>query len=143
VLPRLLAVTALLALGACTSGGAEPDKVSLTPPERGACRQLTPADIQATSNDSPVVDCTEKHTAETFAVGEFPADVAGEDIDDPALGAYVFDTCEKKFQKFLGGNESSVMRATAAARARGVTGRSWPSRSSVGSRPSTPPRGTR
>jgi hypothetical protein len=112
VLPRLLALIALLALGACTAGGAEPDKVSLTPPERGACRQLTPADIQATSNDSPVVDCTEKHTAETFAVGEFPADVAGEDIDDPALGAYVFDTCEKKFQKFLGGNESSVMRAT-------------------------------
>jgi hypothetical protein len=112
VLPRLLALTALLALAACTSGGAEPDKVSLAPPERGACRLLTPADIQATSNDSPVVDCTEKHTAETFAVGEFPDDVAGEDIDDPALGAYVFDTCEQKFQKFLGGNESSVMRAT-------------------------------
>jgi hypothetical protein len=112
VLPRLLALIALLALGACTSGGAEPDQVSLTPPERGACRLLTPADIQATSNDSPVVDCTEKHTAETFAVGEFPDDVAGEDIDDPALGAYVFDTCEKKFAKFLGGNESLVMRAT-------------------------------
>ena len=112
VLPRLLAVAALLALGACTPGGAEPPKVSVDPPEVGACRQLTPTDIKATSNDSPVVDCAEKHTAETFAVGRFPADVAGKDIDDPALGAVVFDTCEKKFQKFLGGNESSVMRAT-------------------------------
>ena len=73
---------------------------------------LTPEDIQATSNDSPVVDCADTHTAETFAVGEFPSDVAGEDLDDPALGAHVFEECEKEFGTFLGGNESLVMRAT-------------------------------
>ena len=33
-------------------------------------------------------------------------------VDDPALGSYVFDACERKFAKFLGGNESLVMRAT-------------------------------
>jgi hypothetical protein len=108
VLPLLL-----LALTACTPGGdGSSGAVSTTPPEVGACRLLTPEDIQATSNDSPTVDCTQKHTAETFAVGDFPEDVAGDDIDDPALGSYVFDTCERKFAKFLGGNESLVMRAT-------------------------------
>jgi hypothetical protein len=73
---------------------------------------LTPEDIKATSNDSPVVDCADTHTAETFAVGEFPSDIAGEDADDPALGAHVFEECEREFGKFLGGNESLVMRAT-------------------------------
>lgn len=113
MLGRLVLSLLLLALAACTSGGASSSaKVSLEPPEVGACRILTPEDIQATSNDSPAVDCAKQHTAETFAVGDFPAHVAGDDIDDPALGSYVFETCEKKFGKFLGGNESLVMRAT-------------------------------
>ncbi|MGZ5416322.1 MAG: septum formation family protein [Nocardioides sp.] len=113
MLGRLLLPLLVVALGACTPGGAEESgPVSLDPPEVGACRLLAPEDIQATSNDSPVVDCGKRHTAETFAVGDFPADVAGHDIDDPALGAYVFDSCEKEFGDFLGGNESLVMRAT-------------------------------
>jgi hypothetical protein len=112
VLGRLCLAVLLLALSGCTGDGGSSEAAAVEPPEVGACRMLTPEDIQATSNDSPPVDCSKKHTAETFAVGEFPDDVAGDDIDDPALGSYVFDTCEKKFAKFLGGNESLVMRAT-------------------------------
>lgn len=112
MLGRLCLAVLLLALSACTGDGGSSEAASVEPPEVGVCRLLSPEDIQATSNDSPPVDCTKKHTAETFAVGEFPDDVAGDDIDDPALGSYVFDTCEKKFAKFLGGNESLVMRAT-------------------------------
>lgn len=113
MLGRLILPLLLLALTACSAEGAgSSGPASTDPPEVGACRLLTPEDIQATSNDSPVVDCAKKHTAETFAVGEFPDDVAGDEVDDPALGSYVFDTCEKKFAKFLGGNESLVMRAT-------------------------------
>jgi hypothetical protein len=113
VLGRLTITLLLLALAACSAGGAgSSGPASVDPPRVGSCRLLTPQDIQATSNDSPTVDCAQKHTAETFAVGEFPDDVAGDEVDDPALGSYVFDTCEKKFAKFLGGNESLVMRAT-------------------------------
>ena len=108
---RLLLPLLLLVLGACSAGGSD-GPVSVESPKVGACRQLTPGDIKATSNDSPTVPCTGRHTAETFAVGEFPADVAADDIDDPSLGAHVFDVCRQKFGKFLGGDESMVMRAT-------------------------------
>jgi hypothetical protein len=113
VLRRLLVPPLLLVLAACSViGGEKHGSVSMDPPEVGACRQLTPEDIKATSNSSPVVDCAARHTAETFAVGTFPDDVAGDDIDDPALGSYVFGVCGKKFRQFLGGDESLVMRAT-------------------------------
>ena len=113
MLRRLPLAVLLLALSACTSVGVGEDApVSIEPPENGACRMLTPEDIQQTSDDTAPVDCPKKHTAQTFAVGEFPDDVAGADIDDPALGAHVFTECEKKFRRFLGGDESLVMRTT-------------------------------
>ena len=112
MLTRLLTAAAMLALTACTAGGGAAEEVSTEPPELGACRMLTPEDIKDTTDASPVVDCTEEHTAETFAVGTFPDDVAGDEIDDPALGTHVFEICEQKFRKFLGGDESLVMRAT-------------------------------
>jgi hypothetical protein len=112
LLPRLLPLL-LVVLAACSANGAdgEDEQVRVDPPRPGACRLLTSDDIQRPSNDSPVVRCSRRHTAETFAVGEFPSTV-GEDIDDPALGAHVFDTCEQRFRSFLGGDESLVMRAT-------------------------------
>jgi hypothetical protein len=83
------------------------------PPELGACRMLTPDDIVQPYNTDTPVDCSEDHTAETFAVGTFPATVAGHgDIHDPALGGYVYRTCNKKFRAFLGGDESQVLRST-------------------------------
>lgn len=111
MLPRVAATVLLLLVAACTGGtGEKEEKVEVAPPKLGTCRLLTPADIKEASNDSPGVDCGEQHTAETFAVGTFPDD-AGEDVEDPALGAHVFEVCEGKFRKFLGGNESLVMRA--------------------------------
>lgn len=110
MLPRVAATALLMLVSACAGGSAEEPRVDAGPPELGACRRLTPQDIARTSNDSPVVDCSDPHTAETFAVGTFPDDV-GDEIDDPALGAHVFEVCQRKFAKFLGGNESLVMRA--------------------------------
>ena len=103
----------LLALSACSQGdgdGGTSDSVS--PPELGACRVLAPADITKSTNGTETVPCKEKHTAETFAVGTFPADVAGSKVDDAALGGYVYPRCQKKFQEFLGGDESLVLRST-------------------------------
>jgi hypothetical protein len=117
VLPRLaaaVAVLVLVALSSCTQGQAERTEVvdTIEPPQLGACRVLTPDDVAESSNASEVVDCAEEHTAETFAVGTFPPAVAAKGIDDPALGAHIFDTCSERFQAFLGGEESSVMRST-------------------------------
>ena len=114
---RIVGIVALLlVLVGCTADGAdEADaKVVMTAPVLGACRLLVPDDIDAGQqrvrrrSAAPA-----KHTAQTFAVGTFPADLAGgDDPDDPALGAYVYDQCQPRFQRFLGGDESLVLRST-------------------------------
>ena len=44
-------------------------------PELGACRVLTPEDIDQRSNATKTVACEERHTAETFAIGELPEEL--------------------------------------------------------------------
>lgn len=109
----LLLALLLLALTACSKGQADPAGTdSVEPPPLGGCRVLTPEDVTRASNETPTVPCTARHTAETFAVGGFPADVAGSSPDDDALGAYIYPRCQKRFQRFLGGNESLILRST-------------------------------
>ena len=118
MLPRLaVPVTALLllVLSACTQStadGEDGDIDTVQAPQLGACRVLTPEDIAESSNASEVVDCKDEHTAQTFAVGTFPERVAADDVDDSDLGGYIFKTCDQRFQAFLGGDESLVMRST-------------------------------
>lgn len=109
----LLLAVLLLALTACSQGQAEPGATdSVQPPRLGACRVLTPEDITRASNDTATVPCSSRHTAETFAVGGFPDGVSGSKPDDEALGAYVYSRCQQRFQRFLGGNESLILRST-------------------------------
>ncbi len=116
MLRTLCTALLLLALSGCTQGNADDGsstKAEMATPELGACRVLSPEDITHASNDTKPVDCARKHTAETFAIGSFPAELTdSEDPDDPKLGAYVYDRCQGKFQQFLGGNESLVLRST-------------------------------
>jgi hypothetical protein len=104
----------LLVLSGCTQGqaGDGGDELDVAAPELGVCRGLVPDDIAQASNASAPVACTARHTAETFSVGTFPADLAEDDPDDRALGAYVYERCQGGFQKFLGGDESLVLRST-------------------------------
>ncbi|HEU4514461.1 MAG TPA: septum formation family protein [Nocardioidaceae bacterium] len=117
MLTRLAAPAAamLLLLTACGDGGASGDEAgadTMERPELGACRVLEPEDIAEPDNAGEVVPCGTAHTAETFAVGTFPADVAkGAEYTDPDLGAYVYESCSTKFEGFLGGDESAVMRS--------------------------------
>jgi hypothetical protein len=106
----LLVPLLLLALAGCARGGDEPGSAdSMKQPVVGTCRQLTPADIAQTTNSTPTVSCKDPHTAETYASGTFPASVGG--LDDEKLGAYLYPICHRKFQSYLGGDESLVLRA--------------------------------
>jgi hypothetical protein len=106
----------LLALSGCTQGQADGGDGGGTQdtaaPELGTCRSLVPDDITRASNATEPVACTAEHTAETFSVGTFPEQLSGKDPDDRALGAYVYDRCQGRFQRFLGGDESLVLRST-------------------------------
>jgi hypothetical protein len=111
-----LATVLTLALSGCsaTSQGEERSErqEAIEPPKLGACRMLTPEDIGQPADDTEAVACTEHHTAQTFAVGTFPQEVArGAEVTDDALGKYIYETCTKQFQRFLGGDESTVMRS--------------------------------
>ncbi|MFC4783600.1 septum formation family protein [Nocardioides sp. MAHUQ-72] len=111
-----LLVGALALLAGCTTeqaqgSNADPDQVdSVEVPELGACRVLTPEDVAQPSNATRTVDCAEPHTAQTFAVGTLPDSFEDADWDADALGAWAYETCSKKFMRFLGADESLVMR---------------------------------
>src|SRR3954447_26238288 len=108
-----VAVMALLtACGGGTGGDVDPAQVdSVEPPATGACRVLTPDDAEQPSNASRVVDCADRHTAETFAVGQLPEELKDSAYDAQELVAYAYQTCSAEFEEFLGGDESTVMRA--------------------------------
>jgi hypothetical protein len=115
--PRRLpgALLATLLLAACTASGqgsdVDPDQVdAVEAPELGACRMLTPADVAQPSNATRTVDCGQPHTAQTFAVGQLPDEFTDAAYDDESLGAFAYRECSRGFQKFLGGDESLVMR---------------------------------
>ncbi|MGA8846750.1 MAG: septum formation family protein [Nocardioides sp.] len=110
-----LAVVIASALSGCGQPAprADPDQVdSVQPPELGACRQLTLADISEAANATPTVPCSQDHTAQTYAVGEMPADTfSTADYDAPEVGAFAFETCTRQLEKFLGGDVSLSMRS--------------------------------
>lgn len=105
-----------LLLAGCTASGqgsdVDPQQVdAVEAPELGACRELTPDDVAQPSNATRTVDCSQPHTAQTFAVGSLPESLADAAYDDEAVGAYAYRTCTGRFQKFVGGDESLVMRS--------------------------------
>jgi hypothetical protein len=79
-------------------------------PELGACRDLTTDDIAEPSNATRVVDCTDDHTAMTYAVGSLPEELEDVDYHADELGAFAFAECSKRFVKLLGADESLAMR---------------------------------
>jgi len=110
----VVVVTLGLALAGCggdADGDTDSAQVDATEtPKLGACRVLTPEDVSKPSNATKVVDCEDKHTAETFAVGDVPVELHDAAYDSEELGAFAYKTCSAKFQKFLGADESTVMR---------------------------------
>jgi len=109
------ALVAALLLAGCSASGqgsdTDPDQVdTMESPDLGACRSLSPDDVAQPSNATRTVDCSQEHTAQTYAVGQLPAGFDDADYDDEALGAYAYRQCSKRFQKFLGADESLALR---------------------------------
>jgi hypothetical protein len=106
---------ALLVLAGCGAddggGNVDPHQVdAVDAPDVGACRLLTPDDAEQPANASRVVDCDDRHTAETFAVDALPEELTDVAYDSARLSAFAYKTCSSQLQEFLGGDESTVMR---------------------------------
>ncbi|GAA3653731.1 hypothetical protein GCM10022237_12030 [Nocardioides ginsengisoli] len=113
----VLLLLALLgpALAACSSedqgANTDPDLVdAVDVPTSGTCRVLTPDDVAKPANATKTVPCAKEHTAETFATGELPSQFDDVKYDDRELGHYAYQTCSKAFAKFVGADESLVLR---------------------------------
>ena len=112
--PQLLATAAFL-LSACASqeqgSNVDPDQVDTTArPAVGACRLLTPGDLEQVSNASATVDCVQPHTAETFEVGPLPAAFDDAAYDASEFATMAYETCGRGFMEYLGADESLAMR---------------------------------
>lgn len=111
-LAALLAGAVLTACGSEEQGGnTDPDQVdSLEVPPNSVCRNLTPEDVAMPANATRTVSCSEEHTAETYATGDLPEEYDEATYDDADLGRYAYQTCSKAFAKFVGADESLVLR---------------------------------
>nr|WP_218851777.1 septum formation family protein [Nocardioides panaciterrulae] len=90
----------------------EPDRVdAVEPPTLGACRDLTPADVAQSSNATATVPCSRAHTAQTYVVGALPSSLVNAGYDSRALGAWAYRTCSARLMRFLGADESLLMRS--------------------------------
>lgn len=109
---RLLGFVGAL-LTAYVAGGCSADGTTADPgptPEVGQCRQLSAADLAATTDDSPTVPCAAEHTAESYLVGRLPDRFAAAGYDDAALSTFVYRRCSARFERFVGADESLAMR---------------------------------
>ncbi|NHA01981.1 hypothetical protein G5V59_26625 [Nocardioides sp. W3-2-3] len=120
-LRHAVAVVCLGLLGAGLSGcgsedqggNTDPDLVdAVEVPKTGVCRDLSPDDVAKPANATAAVDCASRHTAETYAAADLPAEYDDADYDDPDLGTYAYRTCSTKFAEFVGADESLVLRTT-------------------------------
>lgn len=92
-------------------GNTDPDQVdSIEPPEVGACRVLSVTDVDQPANATATVPCTEKHNAETYAVGDLPGEFDESDYQSGDLSAFAYRTCSDAFAEHLGADESAVLR---------------------------------
>ncbi|WP_244929136.1 septum formation family protein [Nocardioides sp. W7] len=106
-----LVLSAAMLAGCGADDGSGPDPIdAVEAPENQVCRVLEPEDVAESSNASPVVDCAEPHTAQTFAVGDLPATFDDVEHDDPRLGSFAYRACSDAFMTFLEADESTVMR---------------------------------
>jgi hypothetical protein len=110
----VLSVATLLLTSGCGAGlsaDVDPAQVdAVSAPRVGACRVLEPADVRATTDATRTVSCARRHTAETYAAGELPGDLAHAAYDSKDVALAGYRVCNEAFARHLGADESVVMR---------------------------------
>ena len=71
---------------------------------------LAPDDVAEPSNATRTLPCSERHTAETYAVGAFADRFQDAWYRSKELGLFAYHACASAFQEFLRADESLVMR---------------------------------
>src|SRR6478609_761834 len=66
----LVIATIAAAVGIAIGSGSDEAVGTATPPTVDACRSYDARAALAATNDTPAVDCSEQHSAQTFAVGD-------------------------------------------------------------------------
>ncbi len=79
-------------------------------PELGVCRVLGTDDIAQPTDATQTVPCSQRHTAQTYAVGTLPPQLGEAAYDAPEVASYAYDTCSSKLRTFLGSDESLALR---------------------------------
>ena len=100
----------LLLLAACSVPGRDTAADRLTPPRLGSCHDLAPDDLSRPADDADPVPCSKRHTTQTFLVGTLPA-FTGSSYDDRRQGRHAYQVCSRALVRFVGGDESMVMRS--------------------------------
>jgi hypothetical protein len=104
----------ILGLGACGDDrpeGADPAQVdAMEPPPVGDCRNIKRSGMDAPTDATEVIDCTEPHNAENYASGAMPPEHATLAWDSPELDTWAYGTCTGALREHLGANQSSLMR---------------------------------
>lgn len=113
LLAGLLGVVGVAACAGCGGAGQQPaaSAEAMAMPAIGGCRNLTSADVDAPSNDTPAVDCADPHNAQTYATGHLPARLASASYDDPGVAAWADAQCSTRLTAFVGADQSLTMRS--------------------------------
>jgi tetratricopeptide (TPR) repeat protein len=97
--------------GPTTNEPGAPPPVGLADPKIGRCRQLAKQDIAKAANASAEVDCSEEHTAVTFAVGSFSSRASDAIPTATELAQRARAVCRDEYFKFLGGTEQNAIQS--------------------------------
>lgn len=75
-------------------------------PDKGDCRKLKMGDIDPPTNDDRPVSCDGRHSAVTYFVGEWPADLveSAAGVNDSDLERYVLSQCDEAWRNTVGGS---------------------------------------
>lgn len=97
-----------LAAAGCSSSSSGDGGIGPGAPFVGACRVLTAADMQVSSNATPTVGCGSAHTSLTISVGSFPSwQVTSRNLRSGALGKVALQRCTEAWRRTVGGDTAA------------------------------------
>jgi hypothetical protein len=117
-------LAAVLAVASgCTSGSDDPDQPPGSPsassaeaaapptrPRPGSCHRLTYDEALAPTDDGKPVDCSKRHTSQTYAVGRLATELGGHllAVDSAAVQAQVAERCPTRLGGYVGATDEQL-----------------------------------